>query len=246
MKNESKILIIEDDMLLNDMTKRLLTQHGYCVTSAYSGSEALLLIEKGTFDLILLDLMLPGIPGETVLEKMKSTMDIPIIGVSAKTDIDSKVNLIRNGADDYITKPFDNQELLVRIEAVLRRFQKSTTPNNSKILRFSQLSLGMRQRLGIARAFLGDVQYLLLDEPTNGLDPMGIKEIRLLLKERLKSPQHCILVSSHNLTEIAAVTDVLIFIRGGKIIKIVKNDYNEKELEALYEDIMTSGQREDA
>ena len=107
-------------------------------------------------------------------------------------------------------------------------------------------SLGMRQRLGIARAFLGDVQYLLLDEPTNGLDPMGIKEIRLLLKERLKSPQHCILVSSHNLTEIAAVTDVLIFIRGGKIIKIVKNDYNEKELEALYEDIMTSGQREEA
>ena len=98
---------------------------------------------------------------------------------------------------------------------------------------FSQLSLGMRQRLGIARAFLGDVQYLLLDEPTNGLDPMGIKEIRLLLKERLKSPQHCILVSSHNLTEIAAVTDVLIFIRGGKIIKIVKNDYNEKELEAV-------------
>lgn len=111
---------------------------------------------------------------------------------------------------------------------------------------FSQLSLGMRQRLGIARAFLGDVQYLLLDEPTNGLDPMGIKEIRLLLKERLKSPQHCILVSSHNLTEIAAVTDVLIFIRDGKIIKIVENDYNEKELEALYEDIMTSGQREDA
>ena len=62
------LLIIEDDVLLNDMTKRLLTQHGYCVTSAYSGSEALLLIEKGTFDLILLDLMLPGIPGETVLE----------------------------------------------------------------------------------------------------------------------------------------------------------------------------------
>lgn len=96
---------------------------------------------------------------------------------------------------------------------------------------------------GNCSCLLGDVQYLLLDEPTNGLDPMGIKEIRLLLKERLKSPQHCILVSSHNLTEIAAVTDVLIFIRDGKIIKIVENDYNEKELEALYEDIMTSGQR---
>lgn len=128
------------------------------------------------------------------------------------------------------------------IEAALR--QVNLLDARKKL--FSQLSLGMRQRLGIARAFLGNVQYLLLDEPTNGLDPMGIKEIRLFLKERLNSPQHCILVSSHNLTEIAAVTDVLIFIRGGKIIKIIENDFNEKELEALYEDIMTSGQREEA
>ena len=132
--------------------------------------------------------------------------------------------------------------MLFRSEAALK--QVNLLDARKKL--FSQLSLGMRQRLGIARAFLGNVQYLLLDEPTNGLDPMGIKEIRLLLKERLKSPQHCILVSSHNLTEIAAVTDVLIFIRDGKIIKIVENDYNEKELEALYEDIMTSGQREEA
>ena len=141
MENNFSILIIEDDVLLNDMTKRLLTQHGYCVTSAYSGSEALLLIEKSSFDLILLDLMLPGIPGEIVLDKIKAMMDIPIIGVSAKTDIDSKVNLIRNGADDYITKPFDNQELLVRVEAVLRRFRKSTGANDSKTLHFKDLSL---------------------------------------------------------------------------------------------------------
>ena len=107
---------------------------------------------------------------------------------------------------------------------------------------FSQLSLGMRQRLGIARAFLGNVTYLLLDEPTNGLDPMGIKEIRLLLKERLKSPNHCILVSSHNLTEIAAITDCLIFIKNGRIVEILENSYNEQELEALYEKIMTSSE----
>ena len=132
------LLIIEDDVLLNDMTKRLLTQHGYCVTSAYSGSEALLLIEKGTFDLILLDLMLPGIPGETVLEKMKSTMDIPIIGVSAKTDIDSKVNLIRNGADDYITKPFGIMEFLSRVRAALRRSAPEARPN---VLSFHEILL---------------------------------------------------------------------------------------------------------
>ena len=165
MENSFSILIIEDDVLLNDMTKRLLTQHGYCVTSAYSGSEALLLIEKSSFDLILLDLMLPGIPGEIVLDKIKSMMDIPIIGVSAKTDIDSKVNLIRNGADDYITKPFDNQELLVRIEAVLRRFQKSTTPNNSKILRFKDLSLdteAMEAKIRNTPITLTRYEYLIL------------------------------------------------------------------------------------
>ena len=165
MENKANILIIEDDVLLSDMTKRLLTQHGYCVTSAYSGSEALLLMEKGTFDLILLDLMLPGIPGETVLEKIKSTMDIPIIGVSAKTDIDSKVNLIRNGADDYITKPFDNQELLVRIEAVLRRFQKSTGPNNGKMLHFKDLSLdteAMEAKIGNTPIALTRYEYLIL------------------------------------------------------------------------------------
>ena len=165
MENSFSILIIEDDVLLNDMTKRLLTQHGYCVTSAYSGSEALLLIEKSSFDLILLDLMLPGIPGEIVLDKINAMMDIPIIGVSAKTDIDSKVNLIRNGADDYITKPFDNQELLVRIEAVLRRFQKSTGSNNGKMLHFKDLSLdteAMEAKIGNTTIALTRYEYLIL------------------------------------------------------------------------------------
>ena len=144
MENKANILIIEDDVLLNDMTKRLLTQHGYCVTSAYSGSEALLL---------------------TVLEKIKSAIDIPIIGVSAKTDIDSKVNLIRNGADDYITKPFDNQELLVRIEAVLRRFQKSTGLNNGRRLHFKDLSLdteAMEAKIGNTPIALTRYEYLIL------------------------------------------------------------------------------------
>lgn len=111
---------------------------------------------------------------------------------------------------------------------------------------FCQLSLGMRQRLGIARAFLGHAKYLLLDEPTNGLDPMGIKEIRLLLKERLKTPEHCIVVSSHNLTEIAAIADTLLFIHNGAIVRVLENKYDERELEALYEAVMASGSKEGA
>ena len=99
------------------------------------------------------------------MEKIKSAIDIPIIGVSAKTDIDSKVNLIRNGADDYITKPFDNQELLVRIEAVLRRFQKSTGLNNGRRLHFKDLSLdteAMEAKIGNTPIALTRYEYLIL------------------------------------------------------------------------------------
>lgn len=85
----SKLLIVEDDALLSDMMKRLLLQNNYEIETAYSGSEALLLLEKYCFDLVLLDLMLPGISGETVLERIREKTDTPIIGVSAKTDIES-------------------------------------------------------------------------------------------------------------------------------------------------------------
>ena len=129
------LLIIEDDVLLNDMTKRLLTQHGYCVTSAYSGSEALLLIEKGTFDLILLDLMLPGLSGEEVLPYIK---EIPVIVISAKVDTLDKVNLLLGGAVDYVSKPFNIKELLARITV---QFRKLGNTDNSKQLSFGDLEL---------------------------------------------------------------------------------------------------------
>lgn len=139
----SKLLIVEDDTLLSDMMKRLLLQNNYEIEVAYSGREALLLLEKYCFDLVLLDLMLPGLSGETVLERIREKSGTPIIGVSAKTDIDSKVNLIKNGADDYITKPFDNKELLVRIEAVLRRYQKPISDTGTSLLCFKDLELNL-------------------------------------------------------------------------------------------------------
>ena len=105
--------------------------------------------------------------------------------------------------------------------------------------KISQLSLGMKQRLGIARAFLNNGKYLLLDEPTNGLDPIGIKDFRLLLKNELSTKHNIIIISSHNLNEIVAIVDVLIFIKDGKIIEFTDNKYNdEKELEQLYEKLM--------
>lgn len=116
-----KVLVVDDDMAINGMLVKYLQKNGYTVRSAYSGTEALLVMEKLAFDLIILDLMLPGLSGEQVLGEIKKTKKTPVIGLSAKEDSKSKVNLLKNGADDYVTKPFDIEELLARIEVILRR-----------------------------------------------------------------------------------------------------------------------------
>ena len=124
--NHIKILIVEDDMDINNLLVELLTGQNYEAVSAYSGTEALLWLEKQNFDLVFLDLMLPGMPGEDVLEKIKKDyQDTCVIAVSAKDDIESKIHMLRGGADDYITKPFDTEELLARVEVALRKNNKS-------------------------------------------------------------------------------------------------------------------------
>lgn len=115
MKN---ILIIDDDIHIGNMLEEVLAKEGYRVSRAYSGTEALLFLSASRPDLVLLDLMLPGLNGEEVLPQIK---DIPVIIVSAKAGVDDKVNLLLEGAADYITKPFHTKELLARIAVQLRR-----------------------------------------------------------------------------------------------------------------------------
>ena len=105
-------MVIDDDESIGNMEQELLEREGYQVQRAFSGTEALLLLKQKRPDLILLDLMLPGMSGEKVLSQIQG---IPIIVVSAKTDADSKVNLLLGGAVDYLTKPFDTKELLERV-----------------------------------------------------------------------------------------------------------------------------------
>ena len=111
------IAIIEDDLPIGDTLEALLRQEGYGVLRAYSGTEALYLLAAQQPDLVLLDLMLPGLPGEAVLPQIRG---IPAIVLSAKGDVQDKVALLRSGAVDYVTKPFHPQELLARIAAHLR------------------------------------------------------------------------------------------------------------------------------
>lgn len=115
------ILIIDDDIHIGNMLEEALSKEGYRVSHAYSGTEALLVLSGIRPDLILLDLMLPGLNGEEVLPQIKG---IPVIVVSAKADIDNKVDLLLNGAVDYVTKPFSTKELLARIAVHLRTASK--------------------------------------------------------------------------------------------------------------------------
>lgn len=112
------IMIVDDDIYIGDLLEEILTKEGYGVCRAYSGTEALLLLSGRRPDLILLDLMLPGLVGEEVLPQIQG---IPVIVVSARADVQDKVDLLLGGAVDYITKPFDTRELLARIAVQLRR-----------------------------------------------------------------------------------------------------------------------------
>lgn len=112
------IAIIDDDIHIGDMLEELLRREGYGVLRGYSGTEAIYLLEREKPELVLLDLMLPGLTGEEVLPKIQG---IPVIVLSAKAGADSKVRLLLGGAADYITKPFDTGELLARITVQLRK-----------------------------------------------------------------------------------------------------------------------------
>lgn len=120
------ILIVEDDNDISHMLKELLQQSGYETAQAFSGTEALFYIEKELPAALILDLMLPGMNGEELLLKIKQDHpEVAVLIASAKEDIRTRVSLLRAGADDYIVKPFDVEELLARLEAVLRRSEKS-------------------------------------------------------------------------------------------------------------------------
>lgn len=118
-----RIAIIEDDEQINHLLKKLLTEHGYEADCFYDGMQAMTLVAKNLseYGLLLLDLMLPHFGGELLLKKLREASDIPVIVLSAKSDVKKRIDVIRQGADDYVTKPFDLDEVLARIEAVLRR-----------------------------------------------------------------------------------------------------------------------------
>lgn len=161
-----KILIIEDDVSIHNVIEELLKKQNYITYNAYSGTEVLLLLEKEKYDLIILDLMLPGIEGEEIIKKVKDT---PIIVLSAKISSDDKVNCLMAGANDYITKPFDSNELLARIEVQLRQKDKSSLIENLKykdleLLNDNHTLLINNEKINLTRTEYAILKQLLLNK----------------------------------------------------------------------------------
>ncbi|RHS79731.1 DNA-binding response regulator [Firmicutes bacterium AM43-11BH] len=151
----NKILIIEDDLEINALLADFLKEKGYAVHCQYDGLHVLDFLNKEKIDLIILDIMLPYRSGDIILSDVRKKFTIPVIIISAKETTQNKIDLLRLGADDYITKPFDMEEVLARIESNLRRvqFQNSQT----KCLQHNNLTLDLEKNT----AFLNGIELSL-------------------------------------------------------------------------------------
>lgn len=143
-----RILVVEDDKEINKLLCEYLAMQGYQMVTAENGLEACSILEHNhDIDLVLLDIMLPFRSGDVVLKQLRETSDLPVIILSAKDTVHTKIDLMRMGADDYITKPFDLDEVLVRIEAVLRRTAKQTVGGACEaVLQFKKLTMDLEAK----------------------------------------------------------------------------------------------------
>ncbi len=154
-----KILIVEDEMAIRDLIGMNLTRAGYQCDYAQNGKEGSILIDYHHYDLILLDIMLPFIDGYELMQYIRP-QNIPVIFISAKSTVEERVKGLKMGADDYLVKPFSIDELLARVESVLRRYHKSL--NEIKVL---DITIDLNQRLVIQngkRIYLTHMEYELL------------------------------------------------------------------------------------
>lgn len=140
---DEPILVIEDDQSINNLLCEALCGAGYRPESAYSGSEAILLLNMTSWKCVILDLMLPGKAGEEVLTELRIREHMPVIVLSAKIEKESKLELLARGADDYITKPFDIDEVLARVAAQLRRFTEYKDNESTNTLHYLDIHMNL-------------------------------------------------------------------------------------------------------
>ncbi len=157
------ILIVEDHRQISDMLADFLIEHGYEISSAFDGKTASSLLTKNSYDLILMDLMLPYKSGEELIRELRTHADTPVICLSAKSQMETRLDVLRMGADDYLLKPFDLNEVLVRIEVVLRRggaFTKNQKKRNLAFCRETAVISGRKPRLISGETDFSDIKRI--------------------------------------------------------------------------------------
>jgi DNA-binding response OmpR family regulator len=147
MNDFIQILVIEDDEDINRLLCNIIQKSGYHAKPAYSGTEAAIYLDSQKWDMVLLDLMLPGFSGEELLKKVSDESGIPVIIISAKLETQTKIDALRSGADDYITKPFDIEEVSARIDSCLRRYRRIGQVPAAVGLHFKDLELDTEEKL---------------------------------------------------------------------------------------------------
>lgn len=150
----AKILVIEDDEKINNLLCNVLEKQGFEIDKAFTGIDGIEMANKTSYSMILLDLMLPYKSGEEILREIRKCQTTPVIVLSAKDAVYNRIELLRLGADDYITKPFDIDELVLRIEAVLRRTEKSDA---SQELQFHDLVINIESK----RVYVSEQEIIL-------------------------------------------------------------------------------------
>lgn len=177
-ERQKTILVAEDDTAINHLICKILKKGGYRAVSAFSGTEAELRFDMETYDLVILDLMMPGMDGESLLQKIRTDRksEIPVLILSAKSALEDKVTLLKGGADDYMTKPFEPDELLARVYALLRRSGtkggRTESVSEEEILTFKNLKLlkkgrqaSVKEKLLTLTPYEYEILLLLMEEP---------------------------------------------------------------------------------
>lgn len=176
-ERQKKILVAEDDAEINKLICKILEKGGYSAISAFSGTEAELRFGMETVDMIILDLMMPGMEGESLLQKIRKDRksETPVLILSAKSALEDKVALLKGGADDYMTKPFEPDELLARVYALLRRSgtkEGHSEEAEEEVLTFKNLKLMKKGRQVLVKEksltltpYEYEILLLLMEEP---------------------------------------------------------------------------------
>lgn len=190
------IIIIDDDRDLCTLLQESLLQENICADISCNGFDGIKSVKDKEYQLVVLDVMMPGISGFEVLERIRDMSNVPILMLTAKDDSTSKVKGLRAGADDYLTKQF----------------------KIAKSKKVKELSKGMQMKLMLACAFSYDSKLLILDEPTSGLDPVSRDELLEIIEKYVEDGKHSVLFSTHITSDLEKVADYITYINYGELI----------------------------